>query len=120
MENFSDEFKCWSEYSDDAQRDCSQLRYMQARAGSLVGAFKTPSLRKTQFVVPFMHNAWYTRLREVLDHYNRAPAARIGETELKPLHLSETELKQLEAFLLTLTALVNAPSALLQDPFASR
>ncbi len=120
VENFQDEFKCWSEFSDDEKRDCPQLRYMQARAGSLVGAFKTPSLRKTQFVAPFMHNAWYTTLREILDHYNRAPAARIGETELKPLHLNETELRQLEAFLLTLTAPVNAPPALLQDPFASR
>lgn len=108
VRNFEDEFKCWSEYSDDAARDCPQLRYMQARAGNMVGAFKTPSLRRTQFVPPFMHNAWYTRLSEVLDHYNRAPAAMIGQTELKPLHLTENELKQLEAFLLTLTAPVNA------------
>lgn len=120
VENFADEFKCWSEYSDDAQRDCPHLRYMQARAGEIVGAFKTPSLRKTQYVAPFMHNAWYTNLREILDHYNRAPAAMIGETELKPLHMSETELRQLEAFLLTLTAPVNAEEELLQDPFASK
>lgn len=114
VENFQDEFKCWSEYSDDAKRDCPHLRYMQARAGSLVGSFKTPSLRKTQFVAPFMHNAWYTTLPEILDHYNRAPAAMIGETELKPLELSATELKQLEAFLETLPAPINAPPALLR------
>lgn len=114
--NFEDEFKCWSEYSDDPKRDCPQLRYMQARAGEIVGAFKTPSLRKTQFVSPFMHNAWYTSLPEVLDHYNRAPAATVGQTELKPLHLSALELHQLEAFLLTLTAPVNAPSELVQNP----
>ncbi len=118
--NFEDEFKCWSEFSDDAERDCPQLRYMQARGGEITGAFKTPSLRKTQYVAPFMHNAWYTTLSEILDHYNRAPAATIGTSELKPLNLSEQELKQLEAFLLTLTAPVNAPPGLLQDPFASK
>lgn len=117
VENFADEFKCWSEYSDDNERDCPQIRYMQTRAGEIVGAFKTPSLRKTQFIAPFMHNAWYTTLSEILAHYNRAPAAMIGTTELKPLNLSAAELKQLEAFLLTLTAPVNAPPALLQDPF---
>ncbi|MCC7161428.1 MAG: cytochrome-c peroxidase [Anaerolineae bacterium] len=113
VENFADEFKCWSEYSDDAERDCPQLRYMRARAGSLVGAFKTPSLRKTQFIAPFMHNARYTTLPEILDHYNRAPAAMVGVSELKPLGLTPVELKQLEAFLGTLTAPVNAPPSLL-------
>ncbi len=114
--NFEDEFKCWSEYSDDAKRDCPQLRYMQARAGEITGAFKTPSLRKTQFVAPFMHNAWYTNLREVLEHYNRAPAAMIGQTELNPLYLNEIELKQLEAFLLTLPAPLHTDPALLASP----
>lgn len=116
VENFQDEFKCWSEYSDDPQRDCPALRYMEARGGSLVGAFKTPSLRKTQFVPPFMHNAWYTTLPEILDHYNRAPAAPVGQTELQPLHLTEPELKQLHAFLLTLTAPLSTPASLLTPP----
>ncbi len=118
--NFEDEFKCWSEYSDDDERACPALRYMHARAGNIVGAFKTPSLRKTQFIAPFMHNAAYDSLPAVLEHYNRAPAAMIGQTELKPLNLSAAELKQLEAFLQTLTAPVNAPPELLQDPFAAK
>jgi cytochrome c peroxidase len=118
-ENFTDEFKCWSEYSDDAKRDCPTLRYMLAREGAFTGAFKTPSLRKTQFVAPFMHNAVYDTLPAVLEHYNRAPAATVGTSELKPLHLSESELRQLEAFLQTLAAPVNAPSELLHDPFAT-
>jgi cytochrome c peroxidase len=67
-----------------------------------------------------MHNAWYTSLREILDHYNRAPAASVGTTELKALNLTETELEQLEAFLHTLTAPVNAVPALLQDPHTSQ
>lgn len=114
--NFTDEFKCWSEYSDDDKRDCPTLRYMLARDGAFTGAFKTPSLRKTQFVAPFMHNAAYDSLPAVLDHYNRAPAAVVGESELKPLSLSDTELGELESFLQTLTAPVNAPDSLLAPP----
>lgn len=119
-ENFTDEFKCWSEFSDDDKRDCPALRYMLARDGAFTGAFKTPSLRKTQFVAPFMHNAAYDSLRAVLDHYNRAPAASVGQSELVPLHLRETELEQLGSFLTTLTAPVNAPAGLLRDPFANK
>jgi cytochrome c peroxidase len=66
-----------------------------------------------------MHNAVYDTLPAVLEHYNRAPAATVGTSELKPLHLSESELRQLEAFLQTLAAPVNAPSELLHDPFAT-
>jgi cytochrome c peroxidase len=38
----------------------------------------------------------------VIEHYNRAPAAPDGHSEIKPLRLSEKELKQLEAYLRTL------------------
>lgn len=120
VQNFEDEFKCWSEYSDDAKRDCPALRYMDARQGEITGAFKTPSLRGAQFVAPFMHNGAYENLRDVLEHYNRAPAATVGHSELTPLNLSETEMKQLEAFLQTLTAPVNAPAEFLQNPFANQ
>ena len=46
-----------------------------------LGAFKTPSLRGTKFVTPFMHNAWYTTLHEIVSHYNHPPAAPFGQTE---------------------------------------
>lgn len=118
--NYQDDFECWSEFSDDPKRDCPALRYMQARAGKLTGSFKTPSLRKTQFVAPFMYNAWYTNLDEVLRHYNCAPAASIGQTELKPLNLTEPEVHQLKSFLLTLPAPVDAPAELLQDPYLTK
>jgi cytochrome c peroxidase len=41
----------------------------------------------------------FATLAEVLDHYNRAPAAPEGHTELKPLRLKAVKLRQLEAFL---------------------
>jgi cytochrome c peroxidase len=45
----------------------------------------------------------FATLAEALDHYNRAPAAPAGHTELKPLRLKATELRQLEAFLRALS-----------------
>lgn len=45
----------------------------------------------------------FATLSEVLDHYNRAPKAAKGHTELKPLGLKPAQLRQLEAFLRTLT-----------------
>jgi cytochrome c peroxidase len=112
-ESAADEFNCSSRYSDDPENDCPKV---DASAGSVIGAFKTPSLRKTRFVAPYMHNAWYTTLPEILDHYNRAPAGSIGETELSPPGLSPVELRQLEAFLLTLPAPLSTPAELQVAP----
>jgi cytochrome c peroxidase len=50
-----------------------------------------------------MHAGQFASLAEVLDHYNRAPAAPLGHSELEPLRLKPSELRQLEAFLRTLT-----------------
>ncbi len=65
---------------------------------------------------PYMHAGQMATLRQVLEHYNRAPAAPAGHSELQPLHLSERELAQLEAFLRSLSAPVSAPSELVQAP----
>jgi cytochrome c peroxidase len=48
-----------------------------------------------------------------VEHYNAAPEAPAGHSELKPLHLSETELRQLEAFFRSLSAPLATPTALL-------
>lgn len=49
-----------------------------------------------------MHAGQITTLGEVLIHYNSAPEAPDGHSELAPLDLSTTELAALEAFLVTL------------------
>jgi cytochrome c peroxidase len=48
---------------------------------------------------PYMHAGQMRTLAEVLDHYNRAPAATTGTSELEPLGLSVAELRELTAFL---------------------
>ena len=51
-----------------------------------------------------MHKGQIETLAEVLQHYNEAPLAMIGHNETKPLRLGRRELRQLEAFLDTLSA----------------
>jgi cytochrome c peroxidase len=71
---------------------------MIATGAELEGAFKPSSLRNIAKTSPYMHAGHFASLQEVLEHYNRAPAAPVGDTELKPLNLSVTELAHLEAF----------------------
>lgn len=65
---------------------------------------------------PYMHAGQFSNLSEVLLHYNQAPPAAVGHSELEPLHLSPHDLAALQAFLLSLSAPLNAPAELLQNP----
>jgi cytochrome c peroxidase len=83
---------------------------------SELGAFKTPSLRNLALTAPYMHAGQFRDLRAVVQHYNRAPKALQGQSELKPLNLTDTEVGQLVAFLETLKSEPNAPLELLRAP----
>ena len=50
-----------------------------------------------------MHAGQIGTLAEVIEHYNRAPKASSGHSELKPLRLNANERRQLEAFLRSLS-----------------
>jgi cytochrome c peroxidase len=54
----------------------------------------------------------------VLAHYNTAPEAPAGHSELEPLKLTHTELSQLMAFLHTLNGPLDMPSDMPSDPLA--
>ncbi len=98
-----DPFNCRGDFSDDQSRSCPELDF--ARSGpELIGTVRTPSLRNLDGTAPFMHKGQIATLREVLEHYNEAPDAMIGHNEAKPLELNRRQLRQLEAFLDTLTA----------------
>jgi cytochrome c peroxidase len=112
----ADEFNCLSRYSDADESDCSQLQSIVPEATAHRYAFKTPTLRNVTETGPYMHAGQLGSLAEVLVHYNQAPPAPLGQTELQPLDLSEDELVHLEAFLRTLSAPPSAPSALLAPP----
>jgi cytochrome c peroxidase len=106
----SREFNCSSRYSDASSVDCAELRYAKRGSADLVGAFRTPSLRNVALRPPYGHRGEFGTLGAVLQHYNRAPAAPVGHSELEPLHLSNAELAQLDAFLRTL----NGPVRMVQ------
>ena len=96
------EFACTSTYSDAKTEDCEELRFATTEGEELVRAYKTPSLRGVADRAPYMHAGQIATLAEVIDHYDRAPAAPAGHSELKPLRLSVKEKRQIEAFLRTL------------------
>lgn len=104
-----DEFNCLGLYSDAQPDECAELKYMVATGVELEGAFKPSSLRNIAATGPYMHAGQFTTLRAVLQHYERAPAAPVGHTELKPLHLSAVEMGQLEAFLHSLSGGIVSP-----------
>ena len=104
-----DEFNCLSRWSDAQPEDCSALRFLKAGTHEQERQFKVPSLRNVADRGPYMDAGQFATLREVLDHYNRAPAAPAGHSELKPLDLSDTELRQLAAFLRSLSAPLAMP-----------
>ena len=99
----SDEFNCRSRWSDAGPGQCPELDVLPAPTHSMERAFKVPSLRNVADRPPYMHAGQKATLAEVLAHYNAAPAAPSGHSELKPLGLAPSELRQLEAFLRALS-----------------
>jgi cytochrome c peroxidase len=103
MAVLSDEFNCRSRWSDARER-CAELDFIVTGEHTLDRAYKAPSLRNVAERAPYMDAGQLATLADVLDHYNRAPVAANGHSELRPLRLKAVELRQLEAFLRTLSA----------------
>jgi cytochrome c peroxidase len=103
------EFNCTSNYSDAKPEDCSELRFATTEGEELVRAFKTPSLRDVAERAPYMHAGQIASLGDVVAHYNAAPRAPMGHSELKPLRLNADQRRQLEAFLRTLSGGTTQP-----------
>lgn len=99
------EFKCDSRYSDALPEQCHELRFLQNRnEGEGRGAFKVPTLRNLVKTAPYMHDGRFHGLSEVLDYYNNPPLPDVpGAHELKPLALTDAQLKDMGAFLQTLS-----------------
>lgn len=98
------EFSCLSKYSDARREDCAELEFAVTEGEELVRAYKTPSLRGVAERAPYLHAGQLATLEQVVSHYNRAPAAPAGHSELRALRLDRREIAQIEAFLRTLSA----------------
>jgi cytochrome c peroxidase len=112
----ADEFNCLSLYSDADPAQCAGLRFLVADGHNLVRQFKPPSLRNVAERAPYMHAGQIATLEAVVAHYNRAPVAPAGHSELEPLNLSPQEMAQLVAFLQALTGPPNTSPTWLQPP----
>ncbi len=111
-----DEFNCRSRWSDAPAGACQELEFMVAEGHELERAFKTPSLRNVALRAPYMHAGQLVDLDAVVAHYDRAPSAPAGHSELKPLRLSALEKRQLVAFLQALNSPLAAPAGFLGAP----
>jgi cytochrome c peroxidase len=101
-----DKFKNIGLYNGKTLND--EGRYKITHDPKDVGTFKTPGLRNIAQTAPYMHNGVHKTLKEVIDYYNdpdKFVASSINRDTIlrKPLGLTETEKKDLENFLLTLS-----------------
>ena len=112
----ADEFNCLSVYSDAGETDCAEIRYMTLDEHKQERQFRPPSLRNVVGRGPYMHAGQFATLEEVLAHYNSAPAAPAGHSELEPLNLSQEEIAQIIVFLDTLSGPINAEAKWLAPP----
>lgn len=112
----ADEFNCLSVYSDAPADACGELRFLVLDAHRQERQFKPPSLRNIAGRGPFMHAGQLATLQAVLAHYNSAPPAPGGHSELEPLRLSQREMAQLIAFLKTLSGPLDVAPEWLSPP----
>jgi cytochrome c peroxidase len=105
----ADEFNCRSKWSDAKPGQCAELDFIAVGAHEHERAFKVPSLRNVADRAPYMHAGQFATLEEVVAHYNEAPEAPSGHSELKPLNLNAAEMRQLTAFLKALSGKTIAP-----------
>ena len=108
-----DEFNCLGRHSDAKPEACG---FLAEGSENHLRQFRAPSLRNVAERAPYMHAGQFATLEEVVQHYNLAPAASQGHSELKPLGLNATESRQLIAFLKTLTGPLRAEEKWLKAP----
>lgn len=102
----NDQFKNIGLYNGKDLNDVG--RYKISGKEKDLGTFKVPGLRNVAQTAPYMHNGMHKTLREVIDYYNEPDkfiSNSINRDPLlkEPLGLTETEKKDLENFLLSLS-----------------
>jgi cytochrome c peroxidase len=85
-------------WSDDPS-DMSRMPYVSMTVdATLIGGYRTPSLRNVALTAPYMHTGGLATLEDVVEHYNQ------GGAQIRPLYLDTSEEKQLVEFLKSLTS----------------
>lgn len=94
----NDKYRCQGSYSGAGKDDCRHIEFAGV-TNVYAAAYKTPSLRGVSKTAPYMHNGVYTSLSEVINHYDTAPYATVGESDLLPIGLNVQEKQDLECLL---------------------
>jgi cytochrome c peroxidase len=110
-------------YSDDPVAGAARLASLSTTDESTKGQFRTKSLLNVAVTGPYFHNGSKETLEEVVQHYNVGggePGSYSGQLDAKmrPLRLTEAEVRDVVAFLETLTG-DPVPEEWRTDPFAS-
>ena len=110
------EFNCFGIHSDADKNECSELDFIKLAGEDLLGGFKTPTLRNLNMTAPYMHDGQFATLNNVLKHYNKAPKATVGKSDILPLEMTTKELDQLKLFLLALSSKIDTDPKYLMKP----
>lgn len=88
---------------DTALNDFGKMRITSAKKDSLL--FKIPTLRNIEYTFPYMHDGRFSKLSEVLNHYQKGiqPSATLAKELQKQMQLSAEDKVDIIAFLLTLS-----------------
>lgn len=117
-----DAFNAASPHSDDRSGAAAMMTAQAMRGPELWGRFRTPSLRQVAATAPYMHAGQMPDLESVIRFYSTLEGAVLldhhGETVLAPLHLDESEIAAMAAFLGTLRG-PGPPAALRREPIAA-
>ena len=93
-------------YNDDAARTtATATRHVELQHRNF-GEFRVPGLRNVALTAPYMHNGSLATLTDVVKHYSDINEDRLhsdGEKILRKLFLTDQEIDDLVAFLLSLT-----------------
>lgn len=100
----TDEFNCFSLYSDAKAEQCTALRFIDSNRQAYLGKFKVPTLRNVAKRPPYMHAGQFKTLDEVLHFYQTSSSHELAHQDL-----SEEELQKLKAFLGTLSGPLDFP-----------
>lgn len=102
----ADPFRASGAFSDDPGGARAKELESLMQSAEQWGQVRTPTLRNVSRTAPYMHQGQKATLADVLRYYSTlegaVPAGHHGETVLKPLNLTEAEMRELEAFLRTL------------------
>jgi cytochrome c peroxidase len=97
-----DPFNCRGVFNDALRTNCDELDFAPVGGPEAVGAFKVPSLRGVAQRAPYMHAGQFVSLDGVLRHYESAPVAQVGKSQLRPVSFTPPDRRALIAFLQSL------------------